>query len=1054
METLGDENKQFSHKELLQVFEPAFVKNLIPSHLLPYLPFLRESLNEIRRAERDVSTQKAVTVLFEKLQAVDEEKEPGWFQTFLGALKSAEFHPLANLLQDTLTHSPETDENCKHIINVFTPLLYEKIIPRDVLPNLFAKAVISQVDKEEIMAEETNHGPQAATLMLIDRIYRHKPGWYRDFLEVLEATGYEHLVKEIDPDFVSGEKKTLDADGANGGVGNNGKESEEDGEYSGYVCEGVEKLNLTGSSSSGSDHLPGQQQTALKEMDSSNVVDLRASVRRAGENRLSYPVQESSQEIVDEDTSQEAQNLRSLEESEPATEVPNNNTSSFEVEPMIQDPALTVSDNEALYSRTADETLSSSEPSQLKLRNYQKELAQPGLEGKNIIVCAPTGSGKTRVALEITKEHLDKADRGRRKVVFLVNQVELMEQQLAVFKKNLTGYRTYGLSGNVDTKVPLSELLPKNDVIVLTAQILLDELRDNVLKVHDFSLMIFDECHHTKKGHPYNGIMAFYIDQKLVPPDVDSHPSIQKKLPQVVGLTASLGVGKAKNIESAKDHILRLCANLDTEVLSTVVQHENEMLQYVNVPKSDIVPVGERAMDPFKDIISRIMEKIENKIKYLHGQHQLQEISAADLNAPADKGEGPYTQWVHSLKGKFAVIDDQKIRWNYKSCLTNLLTYHQALLINEYCRTKDALEYIRDENSKRSTRRNVEIDNWLQRLFQEKESQLDAIAVSDAYQNPKLAELEGMLRKAYEEKPDSRGIVFCKTRALTENLRCWMLETESLKALNPQCLVGTNAAVERRGMTPNQQVDILKYFKDGNTKLLIATSVAEEGLDIQQCNLVIRYDYVTNEIAMVQARGRGRAEGSHYVLLAGVRGTAEREEINIIREIMMKKALLAVKKMSPQEFRGKIHKFQKEAKFEREILRTTQRQLATEDEYELRCLKCDVFACFSFDFRVIEGSHHVVLDKEFMARVEVKPHPHGHKYGNMEKTGKLHCKKCDSDWGIQCLYKGVVLPVLKVVSFVLVDMNGEKKWEKKWKSVPFKVPEINVEDLRKIAASQ
>ena len=56
-------------------------------------------------------------------------------------------------------------------------------------------------------------------------------------------------------------------------------------------------------------------------------------------------------------------------------------------------------------------------------------------------------------------------------------------------------------------------------------------------------------------------------------------------------------------------------------------------------------------------------------------------------------------------------------------------------------------------------------------------------------------------------------------------------------------------------MTKYDQDEILKLFKTGRHKIIIATSVVEEGIDIQTCNLVIKYDHVTNEIAMVQGRG-------------------------------------------------------------------------------------------------------------------------------------------------------------------------------------------------------
>ena len=58
------------------------------------------------------------------------------------------------------------------------------------------------------------------------------------------------------------------------------------------------------------------------------------------------------------------------------------------------------------------------------------------------------------------------------------------------------------------------------------------------------------------------------------------------------------------------------------------------------------------------------------------------------------------------------------------------------------------------------------------------------------------------------------------------------------------------------GMTQNQQVDVLQQFRVGDHKLLVATSVAQEGLDIAECNVVVQYNCISNVVAHVQARGK------------------------------------------------------------------------------------------------------------------------------------------------------------------------------------------------------
>lgn len=86
------------------------------------------------------------------------------------------------------------------------------------------------------------------------------------------------------------------------------------------------------------------------------------------------------------------------------------------------------------------------------------------------------------------------------------------------------------ISGANSTEIPLKILLQHDHVVVMTAQILVNALKSEVkgerVELKDISLLLFDECHHAHKEHPYNSIMEKYLALK-------AQAGHQHRLPQV-----------------------------------------------------------------------------------------------------------------------------------------------------------------------------------------------------------------------------------------------------------------------------------------------------------------------------------------------------------------------------------------------------------------------------------------------------------------------------------------------------------------------------------------
>lgn len=65
-------------------------------------------------------------------------------------------------------------------------------------------------------------------------------------------------------------------------------------------------------------------------------------------------------------------------------------------------------------------------------------------------------------------------------------------------------------------------------VLVMTAQILLNILRHSIIKMEAINLLILDECHHAVKKHPYSLVMSEFY-----------HTTPKERRPSVFGMTAS-----------------------------------------------------------------------------------------------------------------------------------------------------------------------------------------------------------------------------------------------------------------------------------------------------------------------------------------------------------------------------------------------------------------------------------------------------------------------------------------------------------------------------------
>ncbi|XP_051850416.1 ATP-dependent RNA helicase DHX58 isoform X2 [Antechinus flavipes] len=540
-----------------------------------------------------------------------------------------------------------------------------------------------------------------------------------------------------------------------------------------------------------------------------------------------------------------------------------------------------------------------------------------------------------------------------------------------------------------------------------------------------FSLLIVDECHHTQKDSVYNVILSYYLERKL---------QGSRNLPQILGLTASPGTGGASTLEGAKNHILQLCANLDICRIMSPQKYYEQLEELSPQPCKRYDLSQERNPDPFGDLLKKLMDKIQDKL-------EMPELGR-------DFGSQRYEQQVVELSKAAA----EQGRLQQRVFALHLRKYNDALLIHGTVRAVDALTslgsfYAEEQVTKIGV---LPAEGWLLQLFEEHKEALALLASDTHSENPKLEDLEQILQEQFSALGPSRGIVFTQTRQSAHTLLLWLQERPTLRQLGikAQVLTGAGHNSQITHMTQREQLEVIQRFRAGTVNLLVATSVAEEGLDIPQCNVIVRYGLLTNEISMMQARGRARASQSVYSFVAS-QGSRElrREHTNEGLEVLMKKAVSAIQRMEEAEYKAKILTLQLEALTQRKVQAAKKLDQRTEfqaDTVRLLCTNCAEPVGYGSDLRKVEGTHHVNVNPNFIFyyKTSLKPVTIDRTFKDWQPGGAISCKKCGEAWGLEMIYKSVKLPILKIRSLVLETPRGRRKVSQ-WSKVPFQVADLD-----------
>jgi Fanconi anemia group M protein len=500
-------------------------------------------------------------------------------------------------------------------------------------------------------------------------------------------------------------------------------------------------------------------------------------------------------------------------------------------------------------------------PDTIEKREYQLSIAMKALDA-NTMVILPTGLGKTAVSLLVAASRL--YNEGGR-VLMLAPTKPLVEQHLRYFEKYLLAKSPAGSDGSdASPFVMFTGEAPPDErtadwnrasVILATPQVIKNDLIAGRYTLADVSLLIVDECHRAVGNYAY----VFLAQRYMATADK----------PLLLAMTASPG--------GAQEKVQEVCANLAIAHVETRTENDPDVRPYVFERELEYISID---LPPdLKAAIQTLNALIEDRLGIL-----------ASLHFSVPKREKLSMRELSAINAQIQqrITNRDSAAFSAASVYAELMKLKHAVVLAESQGSEVLKGYLAKlyaegtgaGGSKASQR--LAQDRSFRELFER--------SVEWAHElHPKPEVALGLVRQQLADSPDSRIIIFATYRDTVQLLVDFLAK----HGIVSERFVGQATKDAEKGLSQKKQIAALTRFREGEFKVLVATSVGEEGLDVPSTDLVIFYEAVPSEIRSIQRKGRTGRSGAGRVVVLVTKGTSDEvfRHVSTAKEKMMHKSM-------------------------------------------------------------------------------------------------------------------------------------------------------------------